>query len=163
MSSGTVTVVLTIGAVNDPPTAAVDVADSTPDGQAVVINVLGNDGDVDGDTVTIVSSTDGEKGAVVCSTTSCTYTPYSNQDGTDSFTYTLSDGHGATVLGTVNVRSIAQQIIQGPVATVPYTAPEYGPLPSTGTNAGRLALIGLALTAAGATILRTRRLVGRSD
>ena len=67
-------------------------------------NVLANDFDPDGDTLTIESWTQGTEGVVACAGTDCSYTP-SNPTfvGTDSFTYTVSDGNGGTDVGTVLV------------------------------------------------------------
>jgi len=76
----------------------------------VVINVLGNDSDPDNDTLTIgdydTSSTHG--GTVGCTSTGvCTYTPPADFNGTDTFTYTASDGNGGTDIATVTISIIA--------------------------------------------------------
>ena len=65
--------------------------------------MLANDFDVDGDTLTIQSFTQGLNGSVNCSGTDCTYTPNSGYAGPDLFTYTASDGHGGTDVATVAV------------------------------------------------------------
>src|SRR6185295_17908086 len=83
-------------AVNDTPTVA-------EDSGANVINVLGNDTDVDNDTLTVSAVTQGSHGSVTNNGTSVSYTPNSNFFGTDTFTYTISDGNGGTDTGTVNV------------------------------------------------------------
>ena len=83
-------------AVDDSLTIAEDTAGS--------VNVLTNDTDPDGDTLTVTGSTNGAHGGVSCAAGgSCTYTPAANYNGPDSFTYTISDGHNGTDTATVNV------------------------------------------------------------
>ena len=93
---------VTIGSVNDPP-VAVDDAISTNEDTAVTISVLANDTDADGDTLTVASVTQGSHGAVVNNGSNVRYTPSANFHGSDSFTYTISDGHGGTDTATVIV------------------------------------------------------------
>ena len=100
--TGTVTV--TVTAVNDPP-VAVDDSASTPEDTAIDINVVSNDTDVDADTLSVTQVTtpsNGTAAIVTGSTTTVTYTPNANFVGTDSFTYTVSDGTG-TDTGTANI------------------------------------------------------------
>ena len=92
---------LTVTAVNDAPVANLD-APSTLEDTAVVVNVRANDTDVDGDALSITGSSTPGHGTVSCTTT-CTYTPAANYNGPDSFTYTISDGHGGTATGNVSV------------------------------------------------------------
>jgi hypothetical protein len=88
---------------NRAPLAAVDSASTLP-GRAVVIPVLANDGDADGDAVTVVSATQGTNGAVVINADqTITYTPNANTCGVDTFTYTISDNRGGTASATVTV------------------------------------------------------------
>jgi Bacterial Ig domain len=67
--------------------------------------VLANDSDPDGDSLTVTAVTQGTKGSVAIAGggASVTYTPLSRLWGSDSFTYTISDGHAHTATGTVNV------------------------------------------------------------
>ncbi len=97
----TATVSLTVLPRNDSPTA-VDDSVTTDEDMAIVIDVLSNDFDVDGDTLTLQSNTNPSNGGVVCSTT-CTYTPNANFFGSDSFSYTINDGNGKTSNATVNI------------------------------------------------------------
>src|SRR4029077_9661086 len=85
-------------AVNDTATVAEDSAGN-------VIDVLANDTIAPdaGETLTITTVTQGAHGAVVNNGTNVSYTPAANYFGTDSFTYTISDGHGGTDTATVNV------------------------------------------------------------
>ena len=93
---------VTIAAVNDAP-VAVDDASATTEDNAVVIAVLGNDSDVDGDTLSVIGTTDGANGTVTTDGFSVTYTPDADFNGTDSFTYTISDGNGEVDSGTVTL------------------------------------------------------------
>jgi lysophospholipase L1-like esterase len=61
--------------------------------------------DLDNDTLTVsaVSAASAQGGSAVLGATSVTYTPPGGYVGADSFTVTISDGQGGSVLGTVNV------------------------------------------------------------
>lgn len=86
------------------PPQAVDDAINTAEGTPGDTNVLANDIDPDGDTLTIVGWTDATFGTVTCGATDCTYTPTDlGYSGADSFTYTISDGNGGTDDGEVAV------------------------------------------------------------
>ena len=79
---------------NTAPTAVDDDA-ATAEETAVDINVVGNDTDADGDTLSVTSVTSPSNGTAVVtsgSTTTVTYTPDTDFNGADSFDYTLSDG-----------------------------------------------------------------------
>jgi Bacterial Ig domain/PKD domain len=91
------------GGGNRPPVATDDTL-STPPETAASLDVLANDSDPDGDSLTLTSSTQGANGSVNCgSSGGCTYTPNGGFNGTDTFTYTVSDGKGGTAVGTVRV------------------------------------------------------------
>ena len=87
---------------NNPPDA-VDDSTTTPEDTPVIIDVLANDTDIDGDTLVIDSVTKGASGSVTNNGSNVTYTPNPDFNGTDSFTYTISDGNGGTDTATVNV------------------------------------------------------------
>ncbi len=89
--------------VNNPPTAIDDSA-TTPEETPVRIEVLGNDSDIDGDTLTVTQVGSPENGiATLNSDGSISYTPNPNFNGTDSFTYTITDGNGGTSTAEVIV------------------------------------------------------------
>ncbi len=100
------TVTITVNPVNDAPVAGDDEAETDED-TSVVIDLLANDNDVDGDDLTIGITggpvngtlTENEDGTF-------TYTPAENYFGTDTITYTVTDGellsNEATVTITVN-------------------------------------------------------------
>ncbi|TNC96937.1 MAG: hemolysin-type calcium-binding repeat family protein, partial [Stygiobacter sp.] len=74
---------------------------------SIVINgsdLLANDSDADGDTLTIVSVGDAENGTVTLNPNgTISFTPDANYHGQTSFTYTVSDGQGGTSTATVNL------------------------------------------------------------
>ena len=91
--------------------------------QPVVIGVLGNDSDPDGDTITVTAATDPANGSVVINANgTITYTPDAGFTGTDTFTYTITDADGATKTATVTVNVGTP----GPLAQTPAIAPVTG-------------------------------------
>lgn len=68
-----------------------------------LINVLGNDSDPDGDVLTISGVTQGVKGSVdITASGQLLYTPAKSFKGSDSFTYTITDGE-QTATATVSI------------------------------------------------------------
>ncbi len=67
------------------------------------IDVLGNDTDANDDALSISAVTQGTNGTVVNNTSYVTYTPNVDYLGSDTFTYTVSDGLGGTAIATVTV------------------------------------------------------------
>jgi hypothetical protein len=96
------TVTITVNPFNDDPVANDDVA-ATPEGFLVVVSVLSNDTDADGDALTVDSVTQGSDGSVTTNGTTATYTPDGGFSGVDTFTYTVIDGNGGSDEGTVTV------------------------------------------------------------
>ncbi|MBS3797699.1 cadherin-like domain-containing protein [Pseudoalteromonas sp. BDTF-M6] len=87
---------------NNAPVANSDSATLTSK-TAIYINVLGNDKDIDGDTLVVKSATQGAKGSVqVLSDGRIKYTPAKSFKSSDSFSYTISDGQLQST-ATVNV------------------------------------------------------------
>lgn len=93
---------VTVDIPDQPPVAADDQA-TTPSGTAVTVAVLANDGDPDGDPLSVVSVTQGANGSVTTDGTTVTYTPVPGFSGSDSFTYTIDDGLGGTATATVTI------------------------------------------------------------
>ncbi|MGJ8687117.1 MAG: retention module-containing protein, partial [Spongiibacteraceae bacterium] len=102
--SDTASVTVTVNPVNDSPFAADDDQAVTDEDSPVVINVLANDGDIDGDSLTITGTTEPANGSVVINPDgTVTYTPNENFNGTDSFEYTVDDGNGGSDTASVTV------------------------------------------------------------
>jgi len=77
---------------------------TTTQGRPVTINVVANDTDADGDTLTATSVTQPSNGmAVTNGNGTVTYSPNSGLTGSDMFHYTVSDGRGGTASARVSV------------------------------------------------------------
>jgi hypothetical protein len=106
--SDTGAVTITVTPQPDDPNAGDD-AYSTPNNTALILpapGVLTNDGDEDGDALTVVTTpvSGPANGAVTLGADgSFTYTPNLVFGGTDSFTYRVSDGTGRTADATVTI------------------------------------------------------------
>jgi Bacterial Ig domain/Concanavalin A-like lectin/glucanases superfamily/Right handed beta helix region len=88
---------------NRAPEAGDDAA-STAQGAPVTIKVLANDHDADGDTLTLKDVSQPDNGTVTRNAdNTATYTPKAGFTGSDSFTYTVSDGKGGTDTGRATV------------------------------------------------------------
>jgi VCBS repeat-containing protein len=87
---------------NSPPVANADSA-STNEDNPVTIDVLANDNDPDGDTLKVDSVTPPTNGSTGINGGGAEYTPAQDFNGTDSFNYTVSDGHGGTDTATVTI------------------------------------------------------------
>ncbi|NQZ12284.1 MAG: tandem-95 repeat protein, partial [Algicola sp.] len=92
--TGTGTVTVTVTAVNDNPVAVADTINATED-TLIAISPLTNDSDVDGDTLTITAANAGS-GTATIDGNNINYTPSANFNGSDTVTYTISDGVGAS-------------------------------------------------------------------
>jgi hypothetical protein len=99
---GTGTVTVTVTAQPDPP-VAVDDTGGTSEDTAVTVDVLSNDFDPDSDPLSITAVTQGANGSVVNNGSDVTYDPDTDWFGTDTFTYTITDGNGGLAIGTVTV------------------------------------------------------------
>ena len=100
--TATAKVIVSVAAVNDLPIAQDDSA-ITDEGIPVIILVLLNDSDPDGDTLVIESVMQPEYGTVSHDGTDVTYTPEAGFSGIDTFDYTVSDGNGGTDTATIIV------------------------------------------------------------
>ena len=124
--SAPVTVALNVAGVNDGPDANDDSSLTAVEDTPTTLDVLGNDTDADGDSLTI-THVEGQaiavngtvtlaSGAVVTLNANGTlgYAPALNVSGQDSFTYTVSDGNGgtstATATATVNVAGVSDSV-----------------------------------------------------
>lgn len=97
--------------INTPPVALNDSAGTITD-TPITIYVLANDHDPDGDPFKITkvdSPTKAGGGVVINNGSTLTYTPPKGFTGSDSFSYTIADSHGATGSATVDVQVQAEQ------------------------------------------------------
>ncbi|MEM9038630.1 MAG: Ig-like domain-containing protein, partial [Actinomycetota bacterium] len=107
------TVSLTVNPVNDAPVANNDSANTNED-TAVTVEVLANDSDIDGDTLSVGAVGDAANGTVVLNADgTVTYTPDTGFSGNDSFTYELSDGD---LSDTATVSVFVGDVNDAPVA-----------------------------------------------
>jgi hypothetical protein len=103
--SAVATISIKVESVNDTPSAKDDNVSTREDVPISVIDVLTNDNDSDGDSLNIIAITQGKNGSVGVNTDSTlNYTPKPNFNGSDSFTYTVSDGKGGSSKATVYVK-----------------------------------------------------------
>jgi VCBS repeat-containing protein len=100
--TATATATITVNPVNDPPVAADDTATTNED-TPLTIPVLANDGDLDGDPLTVVSASAGHGSVTINPDGTLSYTPAANFNGVDTISYTISDGAGGTSTATVTV------------------------------------------------------------
>ncbi len=106
--TGTVTVQVTD--INDPPLALNDTFSVFRNSVQNILEVLLNDStgvdDANSESLSIASVSTGSAGGTIergPSGLTVRYTPAANFQGTETFTYTLSDGRGGTAVGTVSV------------------------------------------------------------
>src|SRR4029079_13896288 len=95
-----------------------------------LINVLANDSDPDGDTLTVTMVGTPSHGDVTIGPGGVSYTPDPNYVGPDSFTYTIDDGTGRTATATVHIT--VANVNDSPVANPDtFSTPEDAPLSLT--------------------------------
>ncbi|HEU5035894.1 MAG TPA: Ig-like domain-containing protein [Nocardioides sp.] len=113
------TVEVTVTAVDDAPVVVDDTA-TTDEDVPLVVSVsalLDDDTDPDGDALTVVAVGGAEHGTVTLTSDGVRYVPAADHAGTDSFSYTVSDGNGGTARGVVTVTVV-------PVDDAPVAAPD---------------------------------------
>ncbi|HTC86577.1 MAG TPA: Ig-like domain-containing protein [Candidatus Acidoferrum sp.] len=128
LASNIVTVALTVY-VNHPPVAVADVKTVVSGSPATTLNVLANDNAANpdtGETLTVIAVGAAAHGtvAIPAGGAAVTYRPKSTFVGTDTFTYTVSDGQFSTS-GTVTVHVIKDSFkptTTAPVQTLPSQA-----------------------------------------
>jgi len=109
----TATVTFDVASVNDRPVANNDTS-ATNEDTTVTIDVLTNDTDVDGDALTVTGATATNGTVTINADSTLAYQGNQDFNGTDTITYTVSDGElNSTATTTVTVNSIND----APVAT----------------------------------------------
>ncbi len=98
----TATVTVTVTPVNDDPVANDDTS-STDYNTAVVVDVLANDTDVDGDTLTVTGATSPDGDVTINADGTITFTPTTGFSGDATIEYTVDDGNGGTDTATVTI------------------------------------------------------------
>ena len=107
----TATVSIVVTPVNDAPVARNDIASTDENASITIPNVMANDSDVDGDSISILSfdSVSVQGGTVRHDGDGTfTYTPRANFHSSDSFSYQISDGNGGTDRAIVEISVAAQ-------------------------------------------------------
>lgn len=105
IDSNIATVTVTITPDNDSPVALDDLFTTNEDTSAL-IDVLGNDTDLDGDLLSILSVEQPSHGNTTISNNQILYTPTENYHGPDSFSYLITDNLGGNTIGFVEVTVI---------------------------------------------------------
>ncbi len=100
-SSDTATVTVTI---SSPPPTALDDNAETPEGAAVLIDVLANDSDSSGGSLAVIGTGIPSHGTATVVGDQVRYTPRARYEGADRFTYTVRDPCGSTATADVDVR-----------------------------------------------------------
>ncbi|RYE01698.1 MAG: VCBS repeat-containing protein, partial [Sphingomonadales bacterium] len=101
-SGATSTATVTVN-LDRPPVAVADTYTINA-GATAKLNVTTNDTDPDNDAITLTGASTPLHGSVVVNAdNTLSYTPTTGYTGTDTFTYTISDGKGGTATGTVNL------------------------------------------------------------
>ena len=122
------TVSVTVNAINDAPTTS-DISFSTDEDSNALINLLASDIEADSSSLN-ASVSNPPNGTVAVENLVATYTPNSNYNGTDTFTYTVNDGeinsNASTVTLYVNpiedVPQFSNQTYSYPYGTTEYDA-----------------------------------------
>ena len=115
IGSDSATVAIAVSPVQDTPVASIDAlltAEDTPLTINVVDELLANDSDVDGDTLSLAAYTEPAHGLLTDNGDgSLTYSPQGDYNGIDGFTYTVDDGNGNR--GTVAVTIVVEPVLDG--------------------------------------------------
>ncbi|SFU96864.1 Ca2+-binding protein, RTX toxin-related [Aliiroseovarius crassostreae] len=107
----TASVGVTVTPVNDAP-VAVDDSATTAYNSSVVIPVLDNDTDVDGDLLTVISASSPDGDVTINTDGTLTFDPNPGFEGEATISYTVSDGNGGTDSANVTV-TVDEQPLDG--------------------------------------------------
>ena len=101
--------------MNDAPVANNDTATMAEDAAPILINVLANDSDEDGDSL-VISAVSADIGSASVVGNQIQYTPAANTNGLATVTYTVSDNNGGTNTATVAIT--ITEVNDAPVASI---------------------------------------------
>ena len=101
-ATATVTATIKAASGNIAPVATDDTV-TTEMNAPITSDVLANDTDADGDSLTLSTYTAPTNGSVTRVGNKLVYTPQTSFVGADSFRYSISDSHGHTATATVNI------------------------------------------------------------
>ena len=124
------TVKVTVTPVNDPPEAVDDEAETLED-VPMVVDVLANDTDVDGDPLEVVAVGSAGYGTTAIADGGVRYASELNWYGTDRFTYTIADPEGLTSTATVTMTVLPVNDAPEAVGVIPDQVIEEGGEPVT--------------------------------
>lgn len=99
------TVYITINAINDSPTAVADTITINEDSPAITIDVLENDIDPDGDSLTITNVSEIQGTAEIVNE-QIVFTPFADINGIANLNYSISDENGGTDTGILTITII---------------------------------------------------------
>lgn len=116
----TASVTITVTSANDVPVAGNDTAQVNEDG-SVVAQVMSNNSDVEGDTLTVTAilSQPTHGTAALNANGTIIYVPAVNYSGVDSLQYRVSDGQGGFATATLSLTVIS--VNDGPTALFSYS------------------------------------------
>jgi len=137
-NSATVTVTLTVNAVNDAPVAAGQARSLNEDSTRAIV-LVGTD--VDGNPLTYSIVTPPAHGVLIGTAPNVTYDPDPNYNGPDSFTFQVNDGVVNSAVGTVTLT--VTPVNDAPVGqaasfTTPVNTPKSGVLVATDVDGNPL-------------------------
>ncbi|PIE06354.1 MAG: type I secretion protein, partial [Rhodobacterales bacterium] len=126
----TATITFDVAPVNDDPVAEND-SETTILNTPVIIPVLGNDSDPDGDPLSVIEATTPDGTVAILPDGTLEFTPTTGLDGPAQVTYTISDGNGGTDTAVVDIM-VRDGIVEGTggndVIDVDYTGDPEGDL-----------------------------------
>ena len=138
-----------VTAVNDLPTAIADSVTVTQDSSNNEIDVLTNDSDIDGDTITIKTVITSGNGTATIVNNKVNYTPAAGFSGAETISYTIEDSAGGSANADVSIT-----ITAAPVTPTPVTPPTVEPTSSSSGSGSMYYLLIVLLLALRRTIIK---------
>lgn len=125
--------VVSVSPLNDAPTAENDSVAVAENSASTIVEPLSNDSDIDGDNLTLSNLVYTGAGTLVQNGNQLTYTPATDFSGSESATYTISDGNGETDTATITF------------TVTPLVTPTPTPTPSSSGGGGSMNIGSLLL------------------